>query len=51
MEPGKLCVIRQGPKGPYHNLQYRYHGQTVSCYVPRDQVETVVENTLVSCPL
>jgi hypothetical protein len=45
MEPGKLCVIRQGPKGPYHNLQYRDHGQPVSCYVPRDQVETVAENT------
>ena len=45
MEPGKLCVIRQGPKGPYYNLQCREHGKQVSRYVPRDQVETVVENT------
>jgi len=46
MESGKLCVMRQGPKGPYHNLQYSDHGKPVSRYVPHDQVETVAENTL-----
>jgi len=45
MEPGKLCIIRQGPDGPYHNLQCRDHGKQVSRYVPRDQVETVATNT------
>ncbi len=45
MEPGKLCIIRQGPDGPYHNLQCREHGKQVSRYVPRDQVETVATNT------
>jgi len=45
MEPGKLCIIRQGPDGPYYNLQYREHGKPVSCYVPRDQAETVAANT------
>ena len=45
MEPGKLCIIRQGPDGPYYNLQCREHGKQVSRYVPRDQVETVIANT------
>jgi len=45
MEPGALCIIRQGPDGPYYNLQCREHGKQVSRYVPRDQVETVAENT------
>ena len=45
MEPGKLCIIRQGPDGPYYNLQCRDHGKQVSRYVPRDQVETVAANT------
>ena len=30
MEPGKLCILRQGPKGPYYNLQCRENGKTVS---------------------
>ena len=45
MEPGKLCVMRQGPEGPYYNLQCREQGKTVSRYVPRDQVDTVAEHT------
>ena len=45
MEPGKLCVIRQGPNGPYYNLQWREDGKAISRYVPSDQVETVAQNT------
>ena len=45
MERGKLCVMRQGPDGPYYNLQCREQGKTVSRYVPRDQVDAVAEHT------
>ena len=45
MEPGKLCVMRQGPNGPYHNLQWREDGKALSRYVPSDQVEAVAQNT------
>lgn len=45
MEPGKLCVIRQGPGGPYYNLQCREHGKTVTRYVPREQAELVAAHT------
>jgi hypothetical protein len=45
MEPGKLCVMRQGPDGPYYNLQSREHGRTVSRYVPREQAALVAEHT------
>jgi hypothetical protein len=45
MEPGKLCVLRQGPNGPYYNLQCREDGRPVSRYVPPDQVETVARHT------
>lgn len=45
MEPGKLCVIGQGPHGPYYNLQCRENGRTVSRYVPADQVEAVTAHT------
>jgi hypothetical protein len=45
MERGKLCVIRQGKDGPYYNLQCREDGQPVSRYIPRDQVDTVEQNT------
>lgn len=45
MEPGKLCIIRQGPDGPYYNLQYRQGGKTVTHYVPREQVESAQTNT------
>jgi len=45
MEPGKLCVIGQGPNGPYYNLQCRENGRPVSRYVPADQVEAVSDHT------
>jgi len=45
MEPGKLCVMRQGPNGPYYNLQWRKDGKAISRYVPSDQVEAVAQNT------
>jgi hypothetical protein len=45
MEPGKLCVIRQGPDGPYYNLQCRHNGKTLTRYVPRDQAELVTAHT------
>jgi hypothetical protein len=45
MEPGKLCVLRQGPNGPYYNLQCRENGKPVSRYVPGDQVQLVAEHT------
>jgi hypothetical protein len=45
MEPGKLCIIGQGPNGPYYNLQCREHGKSVSRYVPADQAEVVTQHT------
>jgi isocitrate/isopropylmalate dehydrogenase len=45
MEPGKLCVIREGPEGPYYNLQCRENGKTLTVYVPRDQAEQVAMHT------
>jgi len=45
MEPGKLCIIGQGPSGPYYSLQCREHGKPVSRYVPREQVEAVERHT------
>ncbi len=45
MEPGKLCVIRQGTDGPYYNLQCREDGKTRTRYVPADQVALVAEHT------
>jgi len=45
MEPGKLCVIRQGPQGPFFNLQSREDGKPVCRYVPREQADVVRQNT------
>jgi hypothetical protein len=45
LEPGKLCVIRQGPDGPYYNLQGREQGKTVTRYVPRNQAQQVATHT------
>jgi hypothetical protein len=45
MEPGKVCIIGQGPNGPYYNLQCREGGKSVSRYVPAEQVEVVIEHT------
>ena len=43
LERGKLCVIRQGPHGPYYNHQTWEKGKNVSCYVPQDQVPALRE--------
>jgi hypothetical protein len=45
MEPGKLCVIRQGPEGPYYSLQCRENGKNLTRYVPRDQAPLVATHT------
>ena len=45
MEPGKLCVLRQGPNGAYYNLQWREQGKAFSRYVPADQVEVLAQHT------
>ena len=45
MEPGKLCIIRQGPNVPYYNLQCRQEGKTLTCYIPGDQAEEVAAHT------
>lgn len=45
MERGKLSVIRQGPHGPYYNLQRRENGRNVSEYIPAGQVEEARANT------
>lgn len=45
MEPGKLCLIRQGPNGPYYNLQCREQGKNVTRYIPRDQLELAQTHT------
>lgn len=41
MERGKLCILRQGPNGPYYNLQCWEDGKNCSRYVPREQVEQI----------
>ena len=38
MERGKLCVLREGPQGPYYNHQTWESGKNVSRYVPQGQV-------------
>ena len=38
MERGKLCVLREGPHGPYFNHQTWENGKNISRYVPQDQV-------------
>jgi hypothetical protein len=45
MEPGKLCVMRQGPDGPYYSLQCREEGKPVARYVPREEAELVASHT------
>jgi hypothetical protein len=44
MEPGHLSVIREGPNGPYYNLQHRENGRNVTEYVPSGQVAEVERN-------
>lgn len=38
MERGKLCLLREGPSGPYYKHQTWQEGKNVCRYVPRDQV-------------
>ena len=38
MERGKLCIIRQGPQGPYYSHQTWENGKNLSHYVAQDQV-------------
>jgi hypothetical protein len=38
MERGKLCLMRQGPSGPYYSHQTWQKGHNVVRYVPRDRV-------------
>jgi uncharacterized protein YyaL (SSP411 family) len=37
MERGKLCLMRQGPNGPYYTHQTWEQGRNVVRYVPRDR--------------
>ena len=41
MERGKLCVMREGPAGPYYNLQSWENGKNLNRYIPRDQLPAV----------
>lgn len=43
MERGKLCVLRQGPTGPYFNCQSHENGKNFSRYVPQDQLPAYQE--------
>ena len=43
MERGRLCIIRQGPNGPYYNLQSWENGTNQVRYVPQEQVAAVQE--------
>lgn len=43
LERGKLCIIRQGPNGPYYNHQTWEKGKNVSRYVSQDQVPALRE--------
>ncbi|HEY9173668.1 MAG TPA: DUF6788 family protein [Verrucomicrobiae bacterium] len=41
MEHGSLSVIRQGPNGPYYNLNSWEHGGNQCRYVPQDKLPEV----------
>lgn len=43
MERGKLCLLREGPTGPYYKHQTWQDGKNVCRYVPRDQVPALQE--------
>ena len=40
---GKLCVIRQGPNGPYYNCQCWQNGKNVAHYVPKESLDDYQE--------
>ena len=41
MEHGSLCVLRQGPNGPYYNLNSWENGKNDCRYIPQDKVPKV----------
>ncbi len=41
MEHGSLCIIRQGPHGPYYNLNSWEDGKNCCRYLPQDKVPQV----------
>jgi len=41
MEHGSLCIIRQGPNGPYYNLNSWEDGKNCCRYLPQDKVPEV----------
>jgi len=41
MEHGSLSIIRQGPNGPYYNLNSWEDGQNKCRYLPQDKVPEV----------
>src|SRR5213593_4845850 len=41
MEHGSLSIIRQGPNGPYYNLNSWEDGKNCCRYLPRDKVPEV----------
>ena len=41
MEHGSLSVIRQGPNGPYYNLNSWENGKNCCRYLPQDKVPEV----------
>lgn len=41
MEHGSLCVVSQGPSGPYFNLNSWENGKNCCRYVPQDKVPAV----------
>lgn len=43
MEHGSLSIIKQGPKGPYYNLNSWEGGKNRCRYIPRDKVPEVQE--------
>lgn len=43
MERGKLCLLREGPNGPYYNHQTWQDGKNVCRYVPQDQLPALKE--------
>lgn len=43
MERGKLCLLREGPNGPYYNHQTWQDGKNVCRYVPQDQLAPLQE--------
>lgn len=43
MERGSLHIIREGPNGPYYNLQSYENGKHVSRYVSQSEIAQVQE--------